>query len=341
MPKQRVLVTGGSGYIAVFILVRLLNEGWRVRTTVRRLDRAPEVRAMVTEGGADASELEFVEADLLSDDGWTAAAADCVFVLHVASPFPEGVPKNADELILPAREGTLRVLRAAREAGVKRVVLTSSFAAVGYGHPAKIAFTEADWTDADAPGVSPYARSKTLAERAAWDFVKHEGGLELVTVNPVVVVGPVLGAHLSTSVQLIRRMLQGALPGLPKLGMGLVDVRDVADLHLRAMTAPEAAGQRFLAIAGPFLSLRGIAMALKDRLGADARKVPTFEVPNWVVRLVALFDRLAAQGVPELGRQRQADAGKARSVLGWSPRSVEEALADTGRSLKEHGFLES
>lgn len=339
MAKERVLVTGGSGYVAAFILIRLLNEGWLVRTTVRRLDRADEVRAMVTEGGADPSQLEFAEADLLSDHGWNKAAEDCVYVLHVASPFPAGVPRNADELIVPARDGTLRVLRAARTAGVKRVVLTSSFAAVGYGHPEKTAFTEADWTDPDGPGVSPYARSKTLAERAAWDFVKHEGGMELATVNPVVVVGPILGSHLSTSTQLIRRMLQGTLPGLPKLSMGLVDVRDVADLHIRAMTAPEAAGQRFLAIAGPFLSLLGIARALKSRLGADARRVPTFVVPNWVVRLVALFDRLAAQGVPELGRHREADAGKARSVLGWTFRSAAESLADTGRSLKKHQLL--
>jgi dihydroflavonol-4-reductase len=294
---------------------------------------------MVTEGGADPSALEFVEADLLSDDGWNAAVSGCVYVLHVASPFPEGVPKNADELIVPAREGTLRVLRAARAAGVKRVVLTSSFAAVGYGHADKTKFTEADWTDAGSPDVSPYAKSKTLAERAAWDFAAREGGFELTTVNPVVVVGPVLGSHLSTSVQLIRRMLQGALPGLPQLSMGLVDVRDVADLHLRAMKVPEAAGQRFLAIAGPFLSLRDIALALKTRLGDDARRVPTRVVPNWVVKLVALFDRLAAQGLPELGRHREADSAKARAMLGWSPRSAEEALADTGRSLKEHRLL--
>jgi nucleoside-diphosphate-sugar epimerase len=339
MANERVLVTGGSGYIAAFILVRLLNDGWKVRTTVRRLARAAEVKAMVAEAGADASALEFAEAELTSDAGWIEAVTGCAYVLHVASPFPEGVPRHADELVVPAREGTLRVLRAARAAGVRRVVLTSSFAAVGYGHPEKTSFTEADWTDADSPEVSPYARSKTLAERAAWDFVNREGGLELATVNPVVVVGPVLGSRLSTSVQLIRRLLQGAVPGLPRLSMGIVDVRDVADLHVRAMTAPAAAGQRFLAVAGPFLSLRSIATALKERLGADARRVPTFIVPDWVVKLVALFDRLAAQGVPELGRHREADSGKARAILGWSPRSAVEALADTGRSLKEHGFL--
>jgi dihydroflavonol-4-reductase len=338
MERERVLVTGGSGYIAAFLLVRLLNEGWRVRTTVRSLDRAAEVRAMVAEGGADPSLLEFAQAELLSDAGWAEAVSGCAYVHHVASPFPDTIPRHPDELAIPARDGTLRLLKAARAAGVRRVVLTSSFAAIGYGHPEKTVFTEDDWTDADARGVTAYARSKTLAERAAWDFVRA-GGPELAVVNPVVVVGPLLGSHVSTSVQLIRRLLQGAVPALPKLSMGLVDVRDVVDLHVRAMTAPRAAGQRFLAVSGPFLSLKEIAMALKTRLGPLAGRAPTAEIPNLVVRLAALFSPLAAQAAPELGRRRQARADKARSVLEWSPRPTDETLADTGRSLAEHGLL--
>lgn len=340
MASKTVLVTGGSGYIAVFILLRLLADGWTVRTTVRKLARADEVKAMLREGGADPGGVQFAEADLLSDDGWNEAASGCEYVLHVASPFPQGVPKNPDDLVVPAREGALRVLRAARDAGVKRVVLTSSFAAVGYGHPEKTRFTEKDWTNVDAPGVAPYPRSKTLAERAAWDFIAREGGaLELTAVNPVVVVGPVLGPDFSTSIQLIRRLLSGRVPGLPRLFFGVVDVRDVADLHVRAMTSPEAHGQRFLAVAEHFLSARHVAVTLKRRLGNEAAKVVTREVPDWLIRLAGAFDPAVGQVASELGKRKDAAADKAQRLLGWSPRSVEDALADTARSLIDRNLL--
>ena len=340
MNPQRVLVTGGSGYIAAFALLRLLNDGWQVRTTVRNLARADQVRAMLRHGGADPSRLEFAAADLTDDAGWAEAVSGCTYVLHVASPFPAGVPKSAQELILPAREGALRVLRAARDAGVQRVVLTSSFAAIGYGQSGKTAFTETDWTDVRGPGVAPYPQSKTLAERAAWDFVAREGGtLELAAVNPVAVMGPVLGPDFSTSIQLIRRLLRGDVPGLPRIAFGIVDVRDVADLHLRAMTNPAAAGQRFLAVSGPFLTVRQIALALKTALGSQARKVPTRLVPDWVVRITGLFDPAVKQIVSELGRVKDASSDKARRLLGWTPRSAEISLADTGRSLLEHGLV--
>jgi len=227
------------------------------------------------------------------------------------------------------------VLRAARDAGVTRVVLTSSFAAIGYGHPPqKAPFDETSWTNLTGADVRPYVKSKTLAERAAWDFVANEGGrLELSVVNPVGVFGPVLGRDFSTSILIVQRLLDGSMPGLPRLSFGVVDVRDVADLHVRAMTDPSAKGERFLAVAGDFMSLREIALVLKRRLGTAARKVPTIELPNWLVRLAALRDKAVGQIVPELGKTKNATNEKARRLLGWSPRAAEEAIVATAESL--------
>jgi nucleoside-diphosphate-sugar epimerase len=262
-------------------------------------------------------------------------------VLHVASPFPQRLPKHADDLIVPARDGTLRVLRAARASGVQRVVLTSSFAAIGYGHPDRdTAYDETAWTDLDGPGITPYIASKTLAERAAWDFIAGEGdGLEMAVVNPVGVFGPVLGNDFATSVLLVQRLLDGALPGCPRLQFGVVDVRDVVDLHLRAMTAPAAAGERFLATAGDFLWVRDIARILRTRMGAAARSAPTRQLPDWLVKLAALADPAVKQIVPELGRRKNASSEKARALLGWSPRSREDALLASAESLRELGLL--
>src|SRR6266852_3296250 len=224
-----ILVTGGSGFIGSHSILQLLAAGHRVRTTVRRLQREGEVRAMLKEGGAEPGDrVSFAAADLENDAGWAEAAAGCDFVLHVSSPLPPSVPKHEDELIVPAREGTLRVLRASRDAGVKRVVLTSSFAAIGYGHKVReTPFTEADWTDPNGDDVAPYTKSKTLAERAAWDFLAREGGsLELSVINPVGVFGPVLGPDYSASILLVQKMMDGAMPGAPQLYFGAVDVRD-------------------------------------------------------------------------------------------------------------------
>ncbi|HET6452194.1 MAG TPA: aldehyde reductase, partial [Spirochaetia bacterium] len=287
MSAERVLVTGGSGFIGGHCILQLLAAGHEVRTTVRSLRREPEVRATLRAAGAGRLEaLSFVEADLLSDAGWKEAMAGCRYVLHVASPFPPGVPRHEDEVIVPAREGALRVLRAAREAGVSRVVMTSSFAAIGYGHQkTDRPFTEEDWTDPDGRDASAYVKSKTLAERAAWDLLQREGGaLELAVVNPVGVLGPVLGPDYSTSILLVQRLMDGAVPGCPRLHFGVVDVRDVADLHLRAMTSPAARGQRFLAVAGDFLEMKEMAAILKARLGAAASRVPTRVLPDWLVR---------------------------------------------------------
>jgi nucleoside-diphosphate-sugar epimerase len=283
-----------------------------------------------------------VKADLLDDAGWNEAVAGCEYVHHVASPFPEKVPKDENELIVPARDGALRVLRAARSAGVKRVILTSSFAAVGYGHEEReTPFDETTWTNTDAP-LAPYVKSKALAERAAWDFVAKEGGsLELVTVNPVGVFGPVFGRDYSTSILVVQRLLDGAVPGCPKIVFGGVDVRDVADLHLRAMTNPAARGERFLAIAGDFVTLLDVAKILKMRLGDRARRVPTRELPNWMVHVASWLDPAVKQILPDLGKKKNATGEKAKRLLGWNPRSVEESIVATAESLVRLGLVKS
>ena len=337
MSGETVLVTGGSGFIGSSCILDLLQAGYRVRTTVRSPEREAAVRELL--GAESAEALSFVTADLMADAGWGDAVSGCDFVLHVASPFPLGPPKHEDDLIVPAREGALRVLAAARDAQVRRVVMTSSFAAVGYGVPPRDQpFTEEDWTNPDADGVSAYTKSKTLAERAAWDFIAREGGgLELSVVNPVGVFGPVLGPDFSTSIELVKRLLEGSIPGLPRVAYGIVDVRDVADLHRRAMSDPAAAGERFLAVAGEFMSVPQIAAVLRERMGDDAKKVPTRVLPNWVVRLVSRFDSSVKQIVPELGKSKQASNAKAKRVLGWAPRSNEDALVASAESLLRLG----
>ncbi|PYX47551.1 MAG: epimerase [Acidobacteria bacterium] len=341
-PDSTVLVTGGSGFVGAHCILQLLAAGYRVRTTVRSLKREGDVRAMLNEGGAQPGDrLSFTVADLEEDAGWAESVVGCDYVLHVASPFPSNIPNHEDELIVPAREGALRVLRAARDAGVKRVVLTSSFAAIGYGHPPQSApFNETNWTDPNGKGVTAYAKSKTVAEHAAWDFISKEGGaLELSVVNPVGIFGPVLGADYSTSILIVQRMMDGAIPGVPRLYFGAVDVRDVADLHIRAMTHPAAKGERFLAVAGDFMAMLDIARVLKSRMGASPRRVPTRQLPNWLVHLAALRDSAVKQILPELGKVKNATSAKAQRTLGWTPRSNEESIVATAESLVRLGLL--
>ncbi|GAM98021.1 NADPH-dependent methylglyoxal reductase [alpha proteobacterium U9-1i] len=336
MTGETILVTGGSGFVGAHCILQAISAGYRVRTSVRSLSREGEVRAMLKNGGAEPGDrLSFVAADLNADAGWADAVAGCTYVLHVASPFPPAIPKHEDEIIIPARDGALRVLKASRDAGVKRVVLTSSFAAIGYGLPHRATpFTEADWTDPEGADVRAYVKSKTLAERAAWDFIAREGAaLELSVINPVGVLGPVLGPDYSTSILLVQRLMDGAMPGLPRFGFGLVDVRDVADLHLRAMTNPAAKGERFLAVAGPSLWIGDIARVLKQRLGRAAARVPTRELPNWLVRIAAMRDPAVAQMLPELGKLKHASNDKAKRVLGWNPRSAEDSAIATAESM--------
>lgn len=336
-----VLVTGGSGFVGSHCILQLLAAGHTVRTTVRNLKREGDVRSMLKTGGAEPGDrLSFFAADLESDAGWAEAVRGCDYVLHVASPIPPTVPKHEDELIVPAREGALRVMRAAREARVKRVVLTSSFAAIGYGHkPQTAPFDETTWTDLAGYGATAYVKSKTLAERAAWDFVAQEGGIELAVVNPVVVFGPVFGADYSPSIMIIQRMMDGSIPGCPQRWFGVVDVRDVAELHVRAMTHPAARGERFLATAGDFMSMLEIAQVLRARMGASGAKVPARQLPNWLVRLAALRDPALKQLVPELGKPRNGTNAKARGLLGWKPRSSEDAIVASAESLMRLGLL--
>jgi len=337
-----VLVTGGSGFVGSHVILLLLRAGHVVRTTVRSLGREPSVRTMLRGAGVDGdARLSFFAADLVRDDGWAAAAAGCDYVIHVASPMPAAAPKTEDEVIVPARDGVLRVLKAARDANVKRVVLTSSCGAVYYGHPPQAApFDETSWTNIDGE-MSAYVRSKAIAERAAWDFMSTEGGaLELSVVNPAGIFGPVLGADFSSSIELVKRLMNGA-PGCPQLYFGVVDVRDVADLHLRAMTDPAAKGERFIAVSGAVMSMLDIAMVLRARLGSAARRVPTRQLPNWLVRCVALFDPGMRQLLPLLGNTRHATSAKAERVLGWKPRSREDAIAATAESLVKFGIVGS
>jgi dihydroflavonol-4-reductase len=338
--EQTVLVTGGSGFLGGWCLVELLQRGYRARTTVRDPARESDVRAAVDTQIDARDRLDVVAADLTNDDGWADAVAGCDYVLHVASPFPPAQPKDPDELIVPARDGTLRVLRASLAAGVKRIVLTSSVAAVRTPGPGSVAngrdLTEDDWNDPDNPHTTPYTRSKTIAERAAWDFMRAEGAEDrLVTVQPGAIIGPVLGRDRSYSLQAVERMLTGKMPGLPRLGFSFIDVRDVAALQVGAMTAPEAGGQRLIA-ASTFLWFSDVAAILREQLGPDARKVPRRGVPDFVVRVLARFDPELRSIVGELGHKTTYSVENARRRVGWTPRPMQETVVDCARSLLAH-----
>ena len=337
-----VLVTGGSGFVGSHVIVQLLHAGYTVRTTVRSADKQHATRAMLERAGAKVEgRLAFVAADLLRDEGWAEACTGCDYVMHVASPLI--ATRHEEEVVRPAVDGVLRVLRAARDAVVKRVVFTSTCGAIYYGHPLRAEpFDETDWTNLDGGDTSLYVKSKVLAERAAWDFLKAEGGaLELTVVNPSGIFGPALGPDYSSSLDLIKRLLNGSMPACPDLWFGVVDVRDVADLHLRAMTAPEAKGERFIATQGEAVSMLAIANVLKVRLGDRAKRVPTRKLPNVIVRLIALFNLEMRSLVPLLGKARSATSAKAQRVLGWQPRSWEDAVVATAESLMQLGIVET
>ncbi len=334
---ETVLVSGGSGFLGGWCIVELLERGYEVRTTVRDLAREQEVRDAVGSQVDAGERLSVLAADLTGDDGWADAVAGCDYVLHVASPFPPAQPKDPDELIVPAREGTLRVLRAALAAGAKRVVVTSSVAAIAGGARGPGPLTEADWTDLDFPQLSPYVRSKTIAERAAWKLAEEEGARDrLTTVNPGAILGPLLHRDPSFSLQSIQRLLKG-MPGVPRVGFNFVDVRDVADLHLKAMLAPEAGGERFIAVA-EFLWMAEVAAILRRELGPDASKVPTRKVPDLLVKAMALFDPSVRTIVNQLGKKLTCSNEKARTALGWSPRPAAESAVETARSMIELGL---
>jgi dihydroflavonol-4-reductase len=327
---ERVLVTGGSGYLAGSCIARLLQDGYSVRTTVRSPRRA-----------RDLQQLDVVVADLTSDAGWATAVRDCDYVLHVAAPLPIAKPRHDDELVVPARDGALRVLNAARDGGVRRVVMTSSTAAISCGHGSRQApFTEADWTDeTNRADTSAYKRAKTIAERAAWAWLVREGGsLELVTVCPSVILGPVSGGDFAASLEVVKRLLDGSMPALPRLGYPIVDVRDVADLHLRAMIAPHAAGQRYLG-GGDWYWTHEIAALLRARVPELTSRMPKRTAPDWLVRLRAWVDPVARDRLFDLGKYRPVSSARAKQELGWSPRPNDMTIVETARSLRAHQII--
>lgn len=337
-----VLVTGASGFIAMHTILELLRAGYRVRGTVRSEARADQVRKVLGRHTERDDRLELVLADLMSDDGWDAAVADCRFVLHVASPLPSKPPKDENELIVPARDGALRVLRAAVAAGVERVVMTSSVAAVVYGHErdGSRTYDENDWSIL-SDEVGAYEKSKTIAERAAWDYVESlpaESAIELCTINPGLVLGPVLDSDFSTSGEVVRKLLDREMPGCPDVGWAVVDVRDVAAAHLAAMTTPEAAGQRFV-VSIEHASMLDIATILADAFGDRGYKVPTRKVPGWLLKVVSLWDKTAKLAVQELGKRQDLSNERARKVLGWQPRPLETMVVDMGESMISEGVV--
>jgi dihydroflavonol-4-reductase len=339
-PGGTVLVTGGTGFLGGWCGAELVRRGYAVRTTIRDLRRADDVRASFAAAGVDAGDrLSIVAADLSADDGWEDAVAGCDYVLHVASPFPPAQPKDPDELIIPARDGALRVLSASLDAGVRRVVMTSSVAAVRHGREpsAEAPYSETDWTDPADVRRTPYVRSKTIAERAAWDHARERGAeSRLATVNPGAIIGPVLSDDRSFSLQVIERLLNG-MPAMPRLGFVFVDVRDVADLHIRAMTAPAAGGERFLAV-DRFLWMEQVGQILRERLGAAAAEVPSRIAPNLLIRAVGIFDPSVRSIVGDLGESTTYTADKAKTTLGWEPRPIEDSIADTAQSLVKRGL---
>ncbi|TAJ46613.1 MAG: NAD-dependent epimerase/dehydratase family protein [Herbiconiux sp.] len=317
----RVLVTGASGYLGTRLIADLLLSGTEVRGTVRSRDSEAEIRMAVRRSGADDSGLQFVEAGLLSDDGWSEAVAGIEEVYHLASPMV--LTTGLDEVVRPARDGALRVLRAARAASVRRVVLTSSFAAVGYSPKPVRDYDESDWTDPETPGLAPYPLSKTLAERAAWTFIDEEGdGMELVVVNPTWIAGPTLTATARSSLQMFTAMLDGTMQAVPRQLFGIADVRDVAALHIAGMATPDAAGKRYLALAdGPTMSFLDVATVLRDRLGPLAQRVPTTELPG-------------DEPAPLVIRNERA-----KRELGFRPRPAEDTIVETAESLRDLGML--
>ena len=347
--QKTVLVTGGSGFLGGWCVAELLRRGYPVRTTVRDLSREPEVRTRVRNLSSEPQEsasadsppeaddrLSVLAADLRSDTGWEEAVDGCDHVLHVASPFPLVQPKNPDELIVPAREGTLRVLRAALAAGASRIVVTSSVAAVGGSAKASTRrLDESEWTDLGDSTLTAYARSKTIAERAAWDLVEETGETErLAVVNPGAILGPVLSTERSPSLEVVQRLLAG-MPGAPRIGFNLVDVRDVADLQIRAMSDPGAGGKRLIGVRS-FEWMADVASVLRDRLGPDAAKVPKRSVPDLLVRAMGLFDPSIRSIAGQLGRKQEYSSKRAEELLGWAPRPIEETIVDCARSMLDN-----
>jgi nucleoside-diphosphate-sugar epimerase len=343
---DRVLVTGATGFIAQHCLLQLLEAGYDVRGTARSADRTAEVRAILSPHLSDAARARLddfvvVEADLTSDGGWRDAVEGCRYVLHVASPLPRGVVKDEDELIVPARDGALRLLRAAVGAGVERVVLTSSLSAILYGNDRSKVFTESDWSNLNGDRIGAYDKSKTIAERAAWDFMESVTGtssMQLAVINPGLVLGPLLSSDWGTSGEMVKRIMEHKVPAIPNINFATVDVRDVASAHVSAMIVPEAAGQRFIC-AETNHSMMEIAQILKARYGAQGFKIPTGRLPSIAVKGMALFDRTVRLALNDLDRSQNVDNMKIRTVLQWQSRDLSEQTTSMADSMIEYGVV--
>ncbi|WP_299465454.1 aldehyde reductase [uncultured Microscilla sp.] len=341
--NTKVLVTGITGFIGSHIAIQLLNEGYQVRGSLRNTQRIASIKEVIAQYTSHIDNLSFVEAELTQAQSWDAATQGVDYVQHVASPLSASLPKHEDELIVPAKEGAENVLQAAIKNGVKRVVMTSSVAAIGYGNMkgnTTKAYTEAHWTDIqDRKDTTPYIRSKTIAEKAAWQVMEaNDTTMELVTIQPVAVMGPVLEKDYGTSAELVKKLLDGDFPGAPKFGFSVVDVRDVADLQIKAMEQPEAAGQRFICNAG-FHWVSEIAEIMREKYPQYKKRMPKFSLPNFAVRLFGMFDPATRSVMNELGKKRVFDNSKAINMLDWQPRNTQEALLATADSLIEQGLI--
>ncbi|MFZ1063869.1 MAG: aldehyde reductase [Acidimicrobiales bacterium] len=341
-----VLVTGGTGFIAQHCILQLLDAGYHVRATARSRGREAELVAVLTPHVASGGPLEgrfsVVATDLTSDDGWDEAVKGCTYVLHVASPIFLKVPKDENEMIVPARDGTLRVLRASNRAGVKRVVMTSSVAAIAYGTPRDHFYTEEDWTNVAAGDVDPYAKSKAVAEKAAWDYIgsaENSSGMELATILPGLVLGPVLSSHFSSSGEAVKRMMNHEVPGMPDVSFPPVDVRDVAWSHVKAMTLPAANGQRFICAASDSVPMLAIGKILEEHYASQGYKIPLRKLPKAAVRLVALFDRDLKFIIPEIGKPPHVDASKIKTQLGLEPRDLREMTLAMAETMIRYGIV--
>jgi len=336
----KVLVTGATGFIAGHVIHQLVEAGHEVTGTARSASKANALNKTLSAYAGKPIRVDIRAADLSSDEGWMEACQGMDFVQHIASPIPTNLPKDHDELITPARDGALRVLQAAKAAGVKRVVMTSSMAAVAYGWGDKRPklLTEEHWSNSgNLADNTAYTRSKTIAERAAWEYVNGEGkGLELTTINPAAVLGPVMSGDFSASVEILTQLLSGKLPGTPRVGFGIVDVRDVASAHVLAMTNPAAAGERFL-VCDRFMWFSEVANTLRGQVpAAYEKKLPKGELPGWVLKLMANINPAVKQVIPELNRERNVSNEKAKRILGWQPRTAEEAIISGAKSLIAH-----
>jgi nucleoside-diphosphate-sugar epimerase len=343
---DRILVTGATGFIAQHCLLQLLEAGYEVRGTARSASRTDEVVTILSPHLSDdargrLNSFDVVAADLTNDDGWNEAVEGCRFVLHVASPLPRGVVKDEDELIVPARDGALRVLRASRAAGVERVVLTSSLSAIVYGNDRSRRFTEADWSNVHGERIGAYDKSKTIAERAAWDFmgtIKDSSPMELAVINPGLVLGPLLSSDWGTSGEMVKRILDHKVPAIPNINFSTVDVRDVASAHVSAMVTPEAAGQRFICAEANH-SMMEIARILKSQYGPRGFNVPTGRLPSIAVRAMAIFDKTVRLALNDLDTSQNVDNTKIRTVLNWRPRDLAEMTTSMADSMIEYGVV--